>query len=71
MKIELKTLLATYLRANKENKHKINLVNYLQEQICKYSSQENRPAEQIKGMNIILNDIIRLEDEVFNERNSN
>lgn len=71
MKIELKTLLATYLRANKENKHKINLVNYLQEQICKYSSQENAPAEQVKGMNRLLRDIIKLDDEVFSERNSN
>ena len=67
MKTELKQLLALFLRDNKENKHKINLIEYCQEQICKYSNQENTPAEQIKGMNRLLRDIIKLDDEVFNE----
>lgn len=70
MKIELKNLLALFLRDNKENKHKTNLIEYMQEQICKYSNQENTPAEQIKGMNRLLRDIMRLEDEVFNERSN-
>lgn len=68
MKTELKNLLALFLRDNKENKHKINLIEYMQEQICKYSNQENTPAEQIKGMNRLLRDIMKLDDEVFNER---
>lgn len=71
MKQELKQLLALFIRDNKENKHKINLVEFMQEQICKYSNQENTPAEQIKGMNRLLRDIIKLPDEVFNENNRN
>ncbi len=70
MKLETKNLLALFLRDNKENKHKINLIEYMQEQICKYSNQENTPAEQIKGMNRLLRDIMKLDDEVFNERNN-
>lgn len=54
-----------FLKDNKENKHKINLVKYLQEKICRYAIQENRPSEQIKGMNVLLRDIISLEDEMF------
>ena len=65
-----KGILALFLRDNKENKHKINLVTYLQEQICKYSNQENTPAEQINGMNRLLRDIMKLDDEVFNERSN-
>lgn len=70
MKLETKNLLALFLRDNKENKHKINLIEYCQEQICKYSNQENTPAEQIKGMNRLLRDIIGLDNEVFNERSN-
>ena len=68
MKTELKHILALFLRDNKENKHKIDLIEYCQEQICKYSNQENTPAEQIKGMNRLLRDIMKLPDEVFEER---
>ena len=68
MKQELKQLLALFIRDNKENKHKINLVEFMQEQICKYSNQENTPAEQVKGMNRLLRDIIKLPDEVFNDK---
>ena len=71
MKQELKQLLALFIRDNKENKHKINLVEFMQEQICKYSNQENTPAEQVKGMNRLLRDIVKLPDEVFNENNRN
>ena len=65
MKKEIKQILALFLRDNKENKHKINLVEYMQEQICKYSIQENTPAEQIKGMNRLLRDVIKLDSEMF------
>ena len=68
MKIELKHILALFLRDNKENKHKILLGEYCQELIGKYSNQENTPAEQIKGMNRLLRDIMKLPDEVFNEK---
>ena len=68
MKTELKHILALFLRENKENKHKILLGEYCQELICKYSNQENTPAEQIKGMNRLLRDIMKLPDEVFNEK---
>lgn len=57
--------LKQWVRDNKRNEHKINLIEYLQGQICKYSNQENTPAEQIKGMNRILRDIIRLDEEDF------
>lgn len=70
-----KGLLALFLRDNKENrynkenKHKINLIEYMQEQICKYSNQENTPAEQIKGMNRLLRDIMELPSNMFEEKN--
>jgi hypothetical protein len=60
-------LLAGFLRSNKENKHKTNLICYMQEQICKYSAQENTPAEQIKGMNRLLRDIVNLDVSLFGE----
>lgn len=65
MKKEIKQMLALFLRDNKENKHKINLIEYMQEQICKYSIQENTPAEQIKGMNKLLRDIMTLDAKMF------
>lgn len=65
MNKKIKQVLALWLRDNKQNKHKINLVEYMQEQICKYSIQENTPAEQIKGMNRLLRDIISLDAEMF------
>ena len=67
MKKEIKQMLALFLRDNKENKHKINLVDYMQEQICKYAIQENIPAEQIKGMNRLLRDVITLDARVFEQ----
>jgi hypothetical protein len=67
MKKEIKQMLALFLRDNKENKHKINLVDYMQEQICKYSIQENIPAEQIKGMNRLLRDVITLDARMFEQ----
>lgn len=67
MKKEIKQMLALFLRDNKENKHKINLVEYMQEQICKYSIQENIPAEQIKGMNRLLRDVINLDAVMFEQ----
>lgn len=68
MKTETKNLLAVFLRKNKNNGHKINLIDYLQEQICTYSNQENTHAEQIKGMNRLLRDIIKLDERLFDEK---
>lgn len=68
MKTETKNLLAVFLRKNKNNGHKINLIDYLQEQICTYSNQENTHAEQIKGMNRLLGDIIKLDERLFDEK---
>ncbi len=62
-----KRFLALFIKGNKKNKHKVNLIEYMQEQICKYSNQENTPAEQIKGMNRLLKDISRLDSEVFED----
>lgn len=67
MKKEIKQMLALFLRDNKDNKHKINLIDYMQEQICKYSIQENIPAEQIKGMNRLLRDVINLDAVMFEQ----
>jgi hypothetical protein len=39
----------------------------MQTQICKYSNQENTPAEQIKGMNRLLRDVAKLDEELFGE----
>lgn len=61
-------ILKTWVRANKYNTHKINLIEYLQRQICKYSNQEATPSEQIKGMNRLLRDIILIDDERFEEK---
>lgn len=68
MREDDKKMLAVFFRANKENKHKINLINYIQEQICTYSNQESTHAEQIKGMNRLLRDIIKLDERVFDEK---
>ncbi len=62
-----KRFLALFIRDNKRNKHKINLIEYMQEQIYKYSNQENTPAEQIKGMNRLLRDVARLDEEMLGE----
>ena len=58
-------ILRQWLKDNYRNQHKINLVEYLQGQICKYSNQDLTPAEQIKGMNRLLRDIIELRDREF------
>lgn len=58
-------LLAGFLRQNKKNVHKVNLIEFMQTQICKYSNQENTPAEQIKGMNRLLRDVAKLDEELF------
>ena len=70
MKLETKNLLALFLRDNKENKHKILLERYIQERINYYSKQEKRPDGHIRGMNVILSDIMELPNEVFNERSN-
>lgn len=61
-------MLKSWVRNNKHNMHKINLVEYLQEKICKYASQEITPAEQIKGMNRLLRDIINLAEENLEDK---
>ena len=61
-------LLKAWARDNKRNLHKVNLIEYLQNKICKYASQEITPAEQIKGMNRLLREIISLAEEEFEEK---
>lgn len=61
-----KEMLAKFLRFNKQNQNKKLLLEYMQEIICKYSCQENTPAEQIKGMSRLMRDVAKLDDEVFN-----
>lgn len=62
-------LLALFLRDNKENKHKILLERYIQERINYYTKQEKRPDGHIRGMNVILSDIMELPSNMFEERN--
>lgn len=68
MKTELKQILALFLRDNKENKHKILLERFIQERINYYTKQEKRPDGHIRGMNVILSDIMELPSSVFEEK---
>jgi hypothetical protein len=62
---EMKQQLAQWLRENKTQMHN-NLIEYMQERICFYAGSNDTPAEQVKGMNRLLKDIIRLDEEMFN-----
>jgi len=61
----MKQQLAVWLRQNKTQTHR-NLIEYMQERICFYAGSNDTPAEQVKGMNRLLKDIIRLDEEMFN-----
>lgn len=65
---EMKLQLAQWLRENKTQTHK-NLIEYLQDRICFYSNSNDTPAEQIKGMNRLLRDVIKLPDDMFGGEN--
>lgn len=60
-------LLAGFLRQNKRNIHKINLIEAMNEQIGKFSDEEKTPAEQIKGMNRLVRWVNRLDERLFDE----
>lgn len=68
MDLQIMNSLRAWVRQNKYNKHKINLIEYLQDKICRYSNQEATPSEQIKGMNRLLRDIILIDDEKWEEK---
>lgn len=61
---ETRKKLALWLRNNK-NQDKNNLIEFLQERICKYSNEEATPAEQVKGMNRLLRDVINMPNEFY------
>ena len=61
---EIRKRLALWVRNNK-NQDKNNLVDYLQERICFYANSNDTPAEQVKGMNRLLRDVIKLPDEFY------
>lgn len=65
---EIKKRLALWLRRNKENPRQNNLIAYLQDRICFYSNSNDTPPEQIKGMNRLLRDVIKLDDEMFGDK---
>ena len=65
---EIKKQLALWLRHNKENQRQNNLIAYLQDRICFYANSTETPSEQIKGMNRLLRDVIRLESEMFEDK---
>ena len=60
---EIKQHLAVWLRQNSKKQN--SLVEYLQERICFYANSNDTPAEQIKGMNRLLRDVIKLPDEML------
>ena len=62
-------LLAGFLRQNKRNIHKINLIEAMNEQIGKFSDEEKTPAEQIKGMNRLVRWVNRLDEKMLEENN--
>ena len=70
MLLEIKKMLAVWLRHNKNqtnrNQMHNNLIEFIQERICFYSNQEQTPAEQVKGMNRLFRDIINLDEDMFN-----
>lgn len=61
----MKQQLAIWLRKNKTQTHN-NLIEFMQERICFYANSDGTPSEQIKGMNRLLRDVIRLDEEMFN-----
>lgn len=61
---ELKQNLAVWLRHNKSQTQN-NLIEYMQERVCFYANSNDTPAEQIKGMNRLLRDVIKLPDDMF------
>ena len=61
---ETKKRLALWLKHNKSETQNI-LIEYLQERICKYSNEEATPAEQVKGMNRLLRDVINMPSEFY------
>ena len=61
-------LLAGFLRQNKRNIHKINLIEAMNEQIGKFSDEEKTPSEQIKGMNRLVRWVNRLDEKLFEEK---
>ena len=58
-------MLQQWLKDNYRSQHKINLVEFLQDRICKYSNQDLTPPEQVKGMMRLLKDIVDLRDRDF------
>ena len=60
----MKQQLAQWLRQNKTQMHN-NLIEYMQERVCFYANSNDTPAEQVKGMNRLLRDVIRLDEEMF------
>ena len=62
---EIKHSLALWLRDNQRNVHKVNLTEFMRDRICFYANSNDTPAEQIKGMNRLLRDVIKLPDDMF------
>lgn len=65
---EIKKRLAQWLRGVKQSPRQNNLIAYLQDRICFYANSNDTPSEQIKGMNRLLRDVIRLEAEMFGDK---
>ena len=61
---EIKQNLAVWLRSNKSQTQN-NLIEFMQERVCFYANSNDTPAEQIKGMNRLLRDVMKLPDDMF------
>ena len=57
--------IALLIRHQRQHPTQKVLLDFLQKRICRYSNEEKTPAEQIKGMNRLINDILNLEAEYF------
>ena len=64
MNKEIKKRLALWLKHDKSQEQN-NLIEYLQERICFYANSNDTPAEQIKGMNRLLRDVINMPNEFY------
>ena len=64
MNKKIKKRLALWLKHNKSQEQN-NLIEYMQERICFYANSNDTPAEQIKGMNRLLRDVINMPNEFY------
>ena len=63
---EAKLKLAQWLRNSRSPMQNL-AIEFMQERVCFYANSNDTPAEQIKGMNRLLRDVIKLPDDMFGD----